>query len=368
MSSENEDEDLKIGDQCIYIKNGNLPDRVYEDGPNGKLFVYNTKLPREYFNKRCVILDKRSNKKIYELTERYKISFLGDGLIAMCESYQLSKAPTTKTEVDKKSKSDRELCDQIYNDTLNDKLKWRKVYLTHTRTFYYRSVLKLDGVKSAEMLFDGEVIQGYWGINVYYKRENNQPIYVRCLKDCKYIIDAVESKIAQNSEEPFQKQYTFEDWFQSEYGHGTDQDPDIETVNCTGSNITSLKGVENLKNLKVLNCFNNKITSLKELAGLKKLQKLFCFNNEIDSLSGIENLINLTDLYIGNNKIKNLDGLQNLVNLKDVSCYRNNLKNLGSLDQLKNLTRIYCKNNDMNDAYIDYYKEYFRDKGVDVVF
>jgi hypothetical protein len=55
------------------------------------------------------------------------------------------------------------------------------------------------------------------------------------------------------------------------------------------------------------------------------LTDLDCSRSGITSLKGIENLVNLKYLYCSNNNLTSLEGIENLVNLKMLNCYGNPL-------------------------------------------
>ena len=80
-----------------------------------------------------------------------------------------------------------------------------------------------------------------------------------------------------------------------EYIEKNNIDKDVTILNISGKGITSLKGIGCL-NLTYLDCDNNQLTSLNGIESLKNLTLLFCLNNRLTSLKGIENLKNLTFL------------------------------------------------------------------------
>jgi Leucine-rich repeat (LRR) protein len=113
-------------------------------------------------------------------------------------------------------------------------------------------------------------------------------------------------------------------------------------LDISNSNVKSLKGMENLVNLKYLYCYNNQLTSLKGIENLINLTELYCYNNQLTSLKGIENLINLTELYCHDNQLTLLEGIENLINLKYLDCSHNFLKSLKEMKNLVNLKYLFC--------------------------
>jgi len=51
-------------------------------------------------------------------------------------------------------------------------------------------------------------------------------------------------------------------------------------LDCSHNQLTSLRGIENLRNLKELNCSFNQLTSLRGIENLINLKSLWCQNNQ----------------------------------------------------------------------------------------
>jgi Leucine-rich repeat (LRR) protein len=75
---------------------------------------------------------------------------------------------------------------------------------------------------------------------------------------------------------------TFLTWLKRKYPDKNSWDK-IKQVNCSNNNLTSLEGIENLRNLEVLNCSNNNLTSLEGIENLSNLKHLYCFNNNFSN-------------------------------------------------------------------------------------
>jgi internalin A len=92
-----------------------------------------------------------------------------------------------------------------------------------------------------------------------------------------------------------------QDWLNKNY---TKQEQiKLTSLNCSQNQITSLKGIESLVNLKILDCYNNQLTSLSGIEKLVNLTYLHCSCNQITSLKGIETLVNLEYLSCTNNQL-----------------------------------------------------------------
>ena len=119
-------------------------------------------------------------------------------------------------------------------------------------------------------------------------------------------------------------------WTIEEYNNWIEQGRpinfDVVKLDISGSNITSLDGIENLVHLTTL----------------------YCYSNELRSLNGIENLVNLTTLHCSHNQLTSLSGIQNLVNLTTLFCSDNQLTSLNGIENLVHLTNLYYENNPIN--------------------
>jgi hypothetical protein len=152
----------------------------------------------------------------------------------------------------------------------------------------------------------------------------------------------------------------------------------LERLYCRNNQLNSLDGIENLVNLEILSCSNNQLNSLKNIENLVNLRELSCSNNQLTSLEGIENLVNLEYLYCDNNQLNSLEGIENLVNLRELHCYNNQLNSLKGIENLVNLRILYCHNNQLtslegienlvkleylscfNNRFTDNYKKYLK--------
>ena len=117
----------------------------------------------------------------------------------------------------------------------------------------------------------------------------------------------------------------------------------LTTLNLYSNQLTTLAGIENLKNLTTLNLSSNQLTTLAGIENLKNLTTLDLSYTGITSLAGIENLKdlkNLTTLNLNGNKLTALDGIENLKNLTTLNLNGNQLTTLAGIENLKNLTTL----------------------------
>jgi Leucine-rich repeat (LRR) protein len=95
---------------------------------------------------------------------------------------------------------------------------------------------------------------------------------------------------------------TFLTWLKRKYKNSWKK---IKEIDCSNNNLTSLEGIENLRNLRILDCSNNNLTSIEGIENLRNLTHLYCYHNNLTSLKGIENLRNLRILHCYNNNFSN---------------------------------------------------------------
>ena len=75
----------------------------------------------------------------------------------------------------------------------------------------------------------------------------------------------------------------------------------VTYLNFYNKQLTDVKGLEKLTQLKHLNLNNNQLTSLKGLENLTQLRFMGLNSNQLTSVKGLENLTKLTELYLEDN-------------------------------------------------------------------
>ena len=126
---------------------------------------------------------------------------------------------------------------------------------------------------------------------------------------------------------------------------GIEKFKNLQSLSCTGNNLTSIDLSSNTK-LTYVNCQNNKLTSIKGLDKLKDLQTLYISSNQFASVSGLSSLKNLRTLVASNNNIKTIDLTSNTA-LSSVELSNNKLTSVKGFEKLTNLTYLYINNNQL---------------------
>ena len=113
--------------------------------------------------------------------------------------------------------------------------------------------------------------------------------------------------------------------------------------------ITSIEGIQYLKNLQDLDLDDNKIVDISPLSGLAKLKELDLENNQITDLSPLLGLINLEELDFEKNKVSDISPLSNLTKLKELEFEHNQVSDISALANLVMLRELDFSNNNVTD-------------------
>ncbi len=123
----------------------------------------------------------------------------------------------------------------------------------------------------------------------------------------------------------------------------------LQWLQLQENGIEEIKGLENLTNLKSLILLENRIKEIKGLENLINLEALNLGSNLIEEIKGLENLTELRFLYLGDNKISEIKGLENLTNLEKLCFGRNKIREIKGLDNLTNLKTLYLNDNQIGE-------------------
>lgn len=97
--------------------------------------------------------------------------------------------------------------------------------------------------------------------------------------------------------------------------------PNLEQLSLTNCNISILKNLGQLKNLKMLNLSeNHKLYNIDELESLKALERLNLYDNKISDVRVLNRLPNLKQVNLAENKIEKEEILYQLNN-PEIACF-----------------------------------------------
>jgi hypothetical protein len=122
----------------------------------------------------------------------------------------------------------------------------------------------------------------------------------------------------------------------------TNIDDRIVNLEILKTNLADLKEIRRFTNLKWLNIHSTDIRSLVGVSDLKDLKRLDLMNNkDLKSLSPISNLSNLRVINtIGSSNIDDISGLNKLPNLEEFNCISCRLSDISSLSKIKSLVHL----------------------------
>jgi Leucine-rich repeat (LRR) protein len=121
----------------------------------------------------------------------------------------------------------------------------------------------------------------------------------------------------------------------------------LKTLELYRNKLTNVNGLENLTNLETLNLQDNQLTSVKGLEKLTQLKTLKVSNNQLTDVKGLEKLTQLKTLEVSNNQLTDVKGLEKLTQLENLELYRNKLTNVNGLEKLTQLEKLYLGGNQL---------------------
>ena len=119
----------------------------------------------------------------------------------------------------------------------------------------------------------------------------------------------------------------------------------ITKLTLSGSDITSINGLQVLSYLSELDISDNSISSINDLNSLSNLQKLNVSNNLITSVTPISILTKLTELNVSSNRISDITALSNLTNLTILDLSVNSISNVSTIQRLTKLKTLNLSQN-----------------------
>ncbi|WP_195938878.1 leucine-rich repeat domain-containing protein [Romboutsia sp. 1001713B170131_170501_G6] len=108
----------------------------------------------------------------------------------------------------------------------------------------------------------------------------------------------------------------------------------LEKLDLSDKNISSLKGIEYAINLKSLNLCRNEIRDASLLSKLINLNTLELSENKIEDVSFLSDLVNLKSIGLDSNNISKISNLVNLTELQILNISNNQIQDLTFLDSI----------------------------------
>lgn len=126
---------------------------------------------------------------------------------------------------------------------------------------------------------------------------------------------------------------------------GLDQLSKLMSLSLHNNQIVEIKGLDQMVKLTSLDLSSNQITEIKGLDRLVKLVSLSLDYNQITEVKGLNQLIKLTSLSLHGNQIIEIKGLNQLIKLIELWLSSNQIREIQGLGELTKLTELYMSNN-----------------------
>ncbi len=125
--------------------------------------------------------------------------------------------------------------------------------------------------------------------------------------------------------------------------------PMLQELTLSGCSLSTIKGLENAKQLKLLDLSDNTIRNIDPLKSLTGLKKLYIHHNSLNDLSALASCTELTQLDISYNLVTSLDSISGLSQLSWLNVSHNMVTQIGLLGKLTGLTNLSLAHNELTD-------------------
>lgn len=123
----------------------------------------------------------------------------------------------------------------------------------------------------------------------------------------------------------------------------------ITTLDASGRQVSSLRGIEILSELRAVNLCVNSISDVAPLTNLSHLAVVALHDNHVSDVSPFGGMPWLVELHMWNNGIADAHSLSPLVNLRQLHLGWNNIADAGFLQGMSNLWFLALWNNQLSD-------------------
>lgn len=137
----------------------------------------------------------------------------------------------------------------------------------------------------------------------------------------------------------------------------------LESLDCLGHSITSIKFGDSMPSLLRLDCSKNRLASL-ELPGLPNLDYLWCSDNLLTSLD-LSKVPDISFLFVSGNRLSFLD-LSVLPSLKNLECANNQLTTI-DVSQSHSLWLCECWGNPLDQETVDTLNAWAQEGGKNLI-
>ena len=123
----------------------------------------------------------------------------------------------------------------------------------------------------------------------------------------------------------------------------------LRELNFYEGYVSDISPLKNLTQLNTLVLVANPISDFSPLTDLSELESLSIHRTGLSDLTPLAHLEKLTQLWLSDNNISDISPLEGLTQLTTLSLSKNRLNNITPLGKLTNLTRLYIYDNPLSD-------------------
>jgi internalin A len=123
----------------------------------------------------------------------------------------------------------------------------------------------------------------------------------------------------------------------------------FESLLLDGKQISDLRPLSSLTNLRILRLSENQINDITPLSSLTNLSILYLNLNQVRDIKPLGTLTHLHILNLWRNQVSDITPLSTLIKLGDLDLSNNQVTNLAPLSRLTNLSKLVLKGNSIND-------------------
>lgn len=122
----------------------------------------------------------------------------------------------------------------------------------------------------------------------------------------------------------------------------------LENIELAGFNIDDISWINSLKHLKVVKLSRNNIADISSMKGLENIEILDLSRNNITDVSALRDMNNIEELYLYKNNIRNIEAIVPNEKLKNLDVSYNKISKLPRNLGLPNLEVLQCTGNKIN--------------------
>jgi len=128
------------------------------------------------------------------------------------------------------------------------------------------------------------------------------------------------------------------------------KDGHVFRLYLNNTEVSDISSIEGLKNLKELNLNHTKVNDINPIKDLVNLEYLGLTHTKVNDISPVKGLVNLEELYLdGNTQVSDISPVKDLKNLKVLYLNNTSVSDISPISSLKNLNKLNLSETQVND-------------------